>query len=349
MENRRLKTRIEFCYRCNLRCRMCDFSLPENQNRLRRGGEGRDLDPVIFDRFVDEVLPHARECIIGIRAEPMMSRRFDDYFRRIAGTGVPNTQLHTNGTLLTERKMRMLCDHELSVMIISVDGMFRRTFEHIRPGANFDKLLARQRQLVEIRGDRSLPVIQWNFVMMRQNLRELPGLVDLAAEMGVGVVHAFHMIAHRELAYAHESCYLCPEETNAVMDLARQRARIHGITLHLPMPLPVAGKDQGMPGKSNGRSIPSNGNGTASGPPCGCADREVVVTHTGDVHPCVFWYKDPPLGNLGRQPFSEIWEGQGYGRLRAGSPDALPHYSCNHCPVMASLSGKTHEVFFDLP
>jgi radical SAM protein with 4Fe4S-binding SPASM domain len=329
----RLRVRIELAYRCNLRCRMCDFSLPEGDGKLERaGGPVVDLSPELFDRVCHEVLVHAHECVLGVRAEPMMSRRFLPKLARIAGTGVPIIKLHTNGTLLNERAAAVICDVRVDTVIISVDGASAYTFEAIR-NARLHTVLRNQSMLIRKRGAREVPRIQWNFVMMRRNLRELPALMDLAAANGVQSVRAFHMVAHGDLQIAGESCGLCPEETNEVLSLARERARILGIAAELPPPFPVGVLTQ-LP-EDHARTAEFSPRHSTFGPICGLPWEEVMIDHQGRIFPCVFWYKDPPLGNLQVASFEEIWNGAAYRALRAMPTHAIDNFSCNHCPVAA--------------
>ena len=313
---------------------MCDFSLPEGDGKVERaGGAMVDLSTELFERICREVLAHAQECVLGIRAEPMMSRRFLAKLTRVAETGVPIIKLHTNGTLLNERACAVICDERVHTVIISVDGAFAHTFEAIRPRAQLHRVLRNQRTLILRRGTGPVPRIQWNFVMMRRNLRELPALIDLAADNGVQSVRAFHMVAHDALNVAGESCSLCPQETNEVVALAHERARVRGIEVELPPPFLLGARDppereaQGLECAAPRRP--------AFGPICGLPWEEVMIDHLGRVFPCVFWYKDLPLGNLQETSFEEIWNGEAYRALRAAPTHLINNFSCNHCPVAA--------------
>ena len=339
----RLRVRIELAYRCNLRCRMCDFSLPEGDDKIERaGGPVLDLDLHLFERISREVLVHAAECVLGVRAEPMMSRRFPAKLARIAASGVPTIKLHTNGTLLSERTSAAICDARVHTVIISVDGAFAHTFEAIRAGARLQQVLQKQMTLLRRRGSLLVPRVQWNFVIMRRNLRELPALIDLAAEHGVQTVRAFHMVAHDGLNMAGESCAFCPEETNEVMALARERARTVGIEAELPPPFLVGEPGHFQADKTGDEATAPRR--PASGPVCGLPWEEVMIDHLGRVYPCVFWYKDPPLGNLHEASFEEIWNGEAYRALRAAPTHVIDNFSCNHCPVAAEALRRAPAV-----
>jgi radical SAM protein with 4Fe4S-binding SPASM domain len=341
-----LKVRIELTYRCNLRCRMCDFSLPKNLREKRTGGPIRDMPDRIFERICDEILPYVKECILGIRAEPMMSRKFKEQLRLIVERGVPIIQIHTNGTLMTEEVSQLICDLGVNTVIISVDGIKKETYEDIRSNGNFDKLMRNIKRLVEIRSDSFYPIIQWNFVMMRRNIRELPGLIDLAADMKAQVVHAFHMRVHHELNISGESCCFCLEETNAVIELAKERAVKRDIILHFPFPKPAPGCQEIDTSAQELNSISAN---YLTGPICGYPWHEIVINQIGHVFPCPFWYKDPPLGDLTRERFIDIWNGKLYRSLRQTPTDKIANFSCDHCPVVAFKLGQSDKLFQVLP
>lgn len=338
-----LNVRIELAFTCNLHCLMCDFSLPKAVIEKRAGGPQTFVPDWIFDHFCNDVLPSARECIIGIRGEPMMHPQFNNLLRRIACANVPDIQMHTNGTLLTKPSIKLICELGVKGLIVSVDGMQKSTYEFIRPGANFDKVMRNIQLFTDVRGNQPFPILQWNFVMMRRNLRELPGLVDLAADMKVDVIHAFHVIAHQALNLSHQSCFRCPEETNAVMAMARERAIARGVTLHLPPMIRLSHESRADAKNPRLPHVPR-----LDGPICGYPWREIITTQNGDVFPCVFWYLDPPLGNLGRASFHDIWNGHGFRALRTANTYHISNYSCNHCPVAVMKLGRSEQAFLNL-
>ena len=345
----KLIVRIELSYRCNLRCRMCDFSLPAGPERAERAGSVSDLSPAVFERVCHEVLPYTEECVVGIRAEPMTSKDFSQRLTRVVQAGVPKVRMYTNGTLLTPESIALICDLHLWRITISVDGLYAATFNEIRLGGSFDHVMNNVSALIRHRGQNRFPLIQWNFVMMRRNLRELPGLIRLAGEMGVDIVNAFHVIVHEGLHLNDESCLLCPEETNEVLEMAWEVARTSGVQFQAPQPRRV---NHAAPEPINSFHITDYRESMdlrRSGPICGKAWHEIMVDHMGRVFPCVFWYKDPPLGDLSRQTFEQVWNGEAFRALRMADPYQLSNFSCTHCPVAANLLQQPLEESVFLP
>ena len=88
---------------------------------------------------------------------------------------------HTNGLLLTEDMSERLIRAGLDHLTISIDGATKETYKATR-GAKLETLLENLRGLQRAKerlGSR-YPRIMFKSVLMKQNLHELPELVDLA-------------------------------------------------------------------------------------------------------------------------------------------------------------------------
>ncbi|KMY69319.1 hypothetical protein AAU61_05470 [Desulfocarbo indianensis] len=61
---------------------------------------------------------------------------------------------------------------------------------------------------------------------------------------------------------------------------------------------------------------------------------EMVVYHNGQAALCNHdWYRDPPLGDVGRSGIQAVWQGEAYARLRGQhkDPAGLSDATCLHC------------------
>ncbi|WP_298423777.1 radical SAM protein [Rhodoblastus sp.] len=73
---------------------------------------------------------------------------------------------------------------------ISIDGATKATYESIRRGGNFERFLDNVREIVAIRAETGKPsCLEFSFTAMTSNLPELPGVVRIAAELGVPNVY----------------------------------------------------------------------------------------------------------------------------------------------------------------
>ncbi len=186
-------------------------------------GPHMDLD--LFERFAAEIFPHVTRFQPSVSGEPLMARGLEQQLAVAERFGV-KTELVSNATLLNQR-MRELILPTLGRMIISFDGATKETFEWIRHGAKFEKVVENVRALgsmvAEIPAE-SRPVLSFGTVLMRKNIEELSALLRLAKELGlhyVGVSH-LHPVTEemklQSLAHCPSLAIRCIEEAGRVAE-----------------------------------------------------------------------------------------------------------------------------------
>ena len=121
---------------------------------------------------------------------------------------------------------------------LSIDGCTKETFENIRVGGNFERFVENARAVVEIRKETGNPRdLTFCFTAMTTNIAELPGVVDLAADIGVPMVYAQPMevdapdIFERIGAYHLTNMPL--SEIYAISEDALARGKARGVTVDL--------------------------------------------------------------------------------------------------------------------
>ncbi|GAG74029.1 unnamed protein product, partial [marine sediment metagenome] len=87
--------------------------------------------------------------------------------------------LITNGMLISPQIIGALKQLGVKVMV-SIDGATKATYEAIRNGADFDQVVQSARTYAR---EGLLEAI--NTTLLKMNYREIPGLFDLAASVGV--------------------------------------------------------------------------------------------------------------------------------------------------------------------
>lgn len=178
---------VETTTRCNLACPMCVKNAPGWQ-----GGEGH-MAWEVFERL-EPALPHAEAVILSGMGEPLLH---PDLARMIALTKARQPKdgwcgLQTNGLLLTEARAQELVQAGLDVCCLSVDGD-AASFGH---GPGQEGTAARCVSLLKAAAaqrDRDIR-LGAEFVLMKSNATELPGLVDWAAELGLDFLLVTHML-----------------------------------------------------------------------------------------------------------------------------------------------------------
>lgn len=164
---------FEITRACNLRCAHCF-----NSSGIGLASEWTWPDIAkLFGRF-HEI------GVLSVRftgGEPFCSRHIFNALSLASDLGI-STSIGTNGTLLPGKLVDRLSDSDVSMVIISIDGL-RETNDKIRGASNFDKAVTGIRELIA-----SGVKTRINVVATKETLRDIQGLIDLANELGTDIV-----------------------------------------------------------------------------------------------------------------------------------------------------------------
>ena len=304
---------------CNLHCIMCEgFSEFSDRQALRRaeGRPPRRMDVNLIRRVVAEAKPRGlREIIPSTMGEPLLYPEFEEILAIVREFDV-KLNLTTNGTFPrkpAEEWARLLAPVTSDVKI-SWNGARAETAEAIMKGARWETVLSNVRRFIHVRdevaaagGNRCRVTFQVTF--LETNADELPGIVRLAAELGVDRVKGHHLWVHfpeiaglsmrrSDEAVAHWNWVV--EQSRAAAD----RFRLPGgerVLLENIFPL-VHGLEEIAPGAS-----------------CPFLGREAWVAADGRFNPCcapdVLRRSLGDLGNLTSKRLQGIWESPEYQEL----------------------------------
>lgn len=144
------------------------------------------------------VMPHLNEVIISGIGEPLLHSRLENFICQMK-SALPvsaSVGLQTNGTLLTGRKIERLLSVGLDTICISVDAVTSDLLTSIRPGAHFDQLENALTLLgkAKTRPYCSAPSVGVQFVLMQDNLRHLPQVLQWAGRLGVDFAIVSHLL-----------------------------------------------------------------------------------------------------------------------------------------------------------
>ncbi|MCK4787602.1 MAG: radical SAM protein [Desulfobacteraceae bacterium] len=128
---------IDNCSACNLRCSMCDHKNIKNYRNIQIMGVE------IYKKLIDEIAqekPDSRvwEIFFG---DPCLC---PDMPKRIAyakQAGLKDVVLNTNGVLMTPNKSEAFIRAGLDAMYVGVDAATEETYNQIRFGGNFTKVV----------------------------------------------------------------------------------------------------------------------------------------------------------------------------------------------------------------
>lgn len=347
---------VETTRYCNLKCTMC---VQFNDGTTVTGPH---MGPDVFATVVRELFPHISVCQPTVSGEPLMWKDFDLLLDAAEKFDV-KLEVVTNGMLMTDAWTKRLSS-TLSSMTISFDGATKGTFERIREGGDYERVLGAVRDLVAaIPDDANAPRLGFNCTLMRSNAGELGDLVDLAADLGLDFVTVAHVFPvtedSKKDSLAHDL-----ELARRSLATAGSRARDRGIHLRVNALDQVtaatarSGAERELATldgavldelEVNAASTPAPGYPDAPAPPvasstpaddtvwvCEFLWHKTYVVHDGTVRPCCV-PGTPTMGTIGRQSFEEIWNGDAYRRMRQRLVMQDPEPICRGCVHVREL------------
>jgi len=258
--------------------------------------------------------------------------------------------MYTNGILLRRSVIDTLIQQQVNQISISIDGATKQTYERIRVGASFDKLVGNIQSLNQAkrRLGSQLPYVSFNIVMMRSNIEELPALVRLAHSLEVKSIYACHMVPLRIAAVDPNECLQLDKDLcNRMMDEAREAANRYEVAVEFPRNFMTTDKF------SHRKQIRSPQLTTVASHETSSADAScpfpwsfVGLEPGGRLIPCGWWYGQEPMGNILTESFEEIWNNEGYRKLRS---EHLLRKGlrpvCETCPVAGTGDVNSAQAF----
>jgi radical SAM protein with 4Fe4S-binding SPASM domain len=311
---------VEVTSACNLRCAMCLVRYRPPVNKLAGA-----MPLAMLRRLVDDV-PGLRVLTLQGLGEPLLAPELLEMIGYVKSRGV-RVGFNSNATLLTRERADELVAAGLDWLHVSLDGADAQTFEDIREGARFDRVLANLGGLVAAKraAGSATPWLRVVFVAMRRNVAQLPELVALLGRIGVrdlrvqNLSHSFGDTdpagAYREIReYAADQALWTGADRRAAETAyaaAGRAAHEYGVALRLPEPV------------------------EATRPGCGWPWDSAYVTSQGVVQPCCMVMGDDrmSLGRLSERSFAEIWAGPAYQEFRRRLRDGDPSEVCRGCAM----------------
>lgn len=218
--------------KCNIRCSFCINQFDATpDNRFHMPLEQKQ-------RIAREIFPYLKRLALSVAGEPLFDPDFVWIVRLAKQYGI-EIEMTSNGLLLGRKGYSEAILECVRRINLSVDGGTKATFEKLRPGANWDRLMANVGRLCELRraSGSPFPEINFRYILMRENIEELPRMVDIAADFGVNSLFTNHLQVFLPFM-RDQSLLLSPRRANEVFEETRARARLRGLNVVLPDPFP---------------------------------------------------------------------------------------------------------------
>ena len=321
---------LESTNRCNEFCDQCP------RTHLRREPE-RDLSLAEVIAITDQ-LPALDRVVLHGLGEPLLNPQLPAIVAHLRQRGA-YVLFNSNATALSERTARALIAADLNELRVSLDGATPETYARVR-GVNTRTLPKIVRNLaaftrIQRELDAPNPHLSFWFTAMRENLRELPRLVDIALETGVREIYVQRFIYFGQgLAREEQTIFRHAQHDDlAILAETERRCHEHGLEFRATgatTPLAYLGK----PAAEIERRPWS---------PCQRPRTLAYIAATGNVYSCCFapFHPGPAatrvLGNVFAQPFDAIWNGARYTAFRAAFDSDEPWDQCAGCGSKWSL------------
>lgn len=221
---------IEVTTRCGLRCPSC-FHREEHTMR-------RDLPWEHLQRL-EPHLGRVDNVILQGWGEPLLYPHLCSALELVVSRG-SRAGFVTSGCGLDQALARSVAQAGTGFISFSVGGAEEETHKRLRPGSSLEWITDGVAHLRRATSSLGLPDMELELtcLLQRQNVRELPDVVDWAARIGVDTVVAINPTYIGNLEQEAQRFFLChgePEREHAeLLREAAARARDRGVGLRLP-------------------------------------------------------------------------------------------------------------------
>jgi radical SAM protein with 4Fe4S-binding SPASM domain len=306
---------------CNLRCALCPIAVGFDRPQGL-------MTPALFRAILDQTGPYAFTLQLWDWGEPFLNPHIYGMIAYASAKGVKVIS-STNGHLFARREhAESLVRSGLDSIIFAIDGISQATYERYRQGGSLQTALDGVREVVAARRRLQTrgPVVNFRFIVMDHNEREIPAVRALARDLGVDVL-TFKTL---------NNCLRDPYKDTAAMAAAAGDAFA-----------PTQSAYRRFRTDAAGHRIRRRRN------PCKQLWNNPTFHWNGNVSPCTFDPQDRHvLGNVARDRFWDVWSGDRYRQARrdfARNPGAMALCGeCSYAYEGGNLSCETiaEAVFF---
>lgn len=223
---------------CNLRCPYCPTHGTDEAHAIYQAKSWTMSDDLIR-QIAHDSFPFARQISLSGAGENLLARN-TEIAAELAHAYGCNLFINSNGTVISKRRLRHLWG--ATHLRMSLDGATPATFEALRRGADFGKVMRNVR--VMTRAGELLPrslrlQMAINFCFCASNLRDLPLMVDLARFLGIPHINGI-AVETTTPSLLDEPYAQYPGAYRYHFDRMSERAAALGVRIAMPSPADVA-------------------------------------------------------------------------------------------------------------
>ena len=269
---------IEPINTCNLKCEFCS-SPPDLIER-----EKRIITLKEFEEIIDKIKNYVYFVWLFLAGEPFLNRNLEEMIA-CAHKNNLHVTTSTNAMLFSQERIKKLLASKLDKLIISFDGTSKKTFESMRVGANFERIIQNINSLLSEKKKLQMqkPEIELQFLVSQINEHEINEFKKLAENWKVS--YCLKTIGIPTWIYNNNKCQVLAKKFLPKQGKKRYNQSFNELSLKRL-------KD------------------------CVNAKRTVILAD-GTVCICCYDIKGQyKMGNIFKQDFLDIWRNEKYVKMR---------------------------------
>jgi radical SAM protein with 4Fe4S-binding SPASM domain len=295
---------IEPTNACNLGCTMCSRTL-----YMKRDIKGVGLEEL---KKIVEQFPFLLKIHLQGLGEPFLNKNFFDMVSYLKSKKI-NVSTTTNASLITEGVLARIPDSGIDYISVSVDGGTQETYENIRKYSNFNRFKENLKKLISLR-EKGIR-IEINTVILKENLEELPKVIELIHELGQVDSITFTDYADNTYEHSHHenNAFLVEDSPRKkeIINQLKNLAEKYNLTIYFLL-------------KKDNTSLRES---------CFWPWLSCYINSDGSITTCT-WILDYSLGNIFDEKFKDIWNSEKYQEFRKKLKSNNLYHRCVGCNVL---------------
>jgi radical SAM protein with 4Fe4S-binding SPASM domain len=160
---------LEQTFKCNLRCPSCI----QGYRKATAPFAVERMTDALYERIIAEARAEGL-CSLSMHVndEPLLVANLAERIAMARDAGIMDIIMTTNGNLMTAEKARAVIEAGITHLLFSIDAASPETYEKVRPGGRFEKVLAGIDHVNAVRGATMMPILRASFVKSALNAHE---------------------------------------------------------------------------------------------------------------------------------------------------------------------------------
>ena len=314
---------VDITNKCNLKCMMCANRCDPSRNI--------EMPVEVFKKIAEQTFPYAQKIWLSCSYESLMHSEFNKIMGYLDTEC--ETTLITNGTLLNEDNIELIIESGMDWIFISFDGAKKETFDKIRNGARFEKVLSNIEMINEKKLNKNIlnPELGFMVTLMMSNIIEFPEIVELARFLKISSIHCkpvhkTSVLPDNEMLIADDMIY---DSFTEGMNLAKKYGIEFVVSTDLEKLMCLIHENN----INNSSPLFPNSAGTTNSRRrgwCGEGSQSLQILPDGQMKPCTNW-AIAPIGDFTKDNFLDIWNKDTFVKFRKAFDTNTPWKDCVNC------------------